>query len=419
MSAKTHHLYYLYYPGNWIIILLLLLQSPLTAQESTPEEFPIGSTMGSETMYNWEYYNSFDTSGMNTLYQYANGTTLPRLDQYYVVACNGDFGDWIQYYASSYYSKWEAEQNQTELDRVGVKHIGGSKVYYDSSWCWSTEGLSAPACSLVYGPHYRQDNRYKSWNHSGCRWCVEYVTRFRMALFNPDSVPDYENVCVIKVVYRYKEIYSDSTYEFFDRVFLVDTLRVEDFNADGSFNYFDFDGERYEYPAEFILPLDAGKKQPLPADTIRTDSESYTGIQFWVDWLRDDDSCTLYIDNIEVYDYDGWRFFIDDPNKAADSIKAYAERYHTVDWSKLLYWGGHDEPSSLDTYTPIKTVDAILKTVNAPRLMSTVWALWTLKLNDGINITEYLTRKISTNHYIRLLNYEETINRISDSHLLK
>ena len=69
----------------------------------------------------------------------------------------------------------------------------------------------------------------------------------------------------------------------------------------------------YKYPAEFILPENLQNiVEPQSNDYPKyIDWESYTGIQFWVDWLRDDDLCTLYIDYVEVYDNNGWNDFID------------------------------------------------------------------------------------------------------------
>ncbi len=63
-----------------------------------------------------------------------------------------------------------------------------------------------------------------------------------------------------------------------------------------------------------------------PEYLYRTDSESYTGIQFWVDWLRTDTLCTIYTDYAEVYDYNGWRRYLANPQEVEDSIIAYTHK---------------------------------------------------------------------------------------------
>ena len=73
----------------------------------------------------------------------------------------------------------------------------------------------------MYGPHYRQDKRYKRWLYDyGNYKNVQYVPRFRMALSKDSAVSDTEDVCEIKVVYRYKVEYSSTESEHIDSVFL-------------------------------------------------------------------------------------------------------------------------------------------------------------------------------------------------------
>ncbi|NWG29275.1 MAG: hypothetical protein HXY48_12170, partial [Ignavibacteriaceae bacterium] len=402
MKQKTHHpvsarqrrdgLYYLYYPRGWIIVALLLFSAIVMAQEQTPPggEFIVGAPFSGilERRIESIYYDTFYNSGMNTIFQYAvNGASGNQglLERYNVLAVNHDALDWIGYYSTCYYTRWQAEQDQTDPERVGVKHVGGQIWLWHDTLSWSTRNLIAPACSLIYGPHYRQDNRYKSWAH-GDRHDVDYYVRFNMALDNSSSADSSLPVCKIKVVYRYAEEYPSGSWEIFEDTFLERTLTVGDFPQGGYFKYFYFEPvQYYEYPEKFILPEYAGKLiDPEPPDTITyNDSEAGLGIQFRVDWLIDsneESGLTLYVDHIEVFDRDWWDYVLY-PNLVADSIQIYASRYSN--WSNIKYFTGHDEPYSIDAFAPIRIVDSLLEISQNPRLLIVFNPYWTY--NNKIN----------------------------------
>ncbi|NWG29319.1 MAG: right-handed parallel beta-helix repeat-containing protein [Ignavibacteriaceae bacterium] len=390
MKQKTHHLYYLYYPRGWIIITLLLFIATATAQEQTPppDEFPIGSSLSGlpwrRTIQN--YYDSFDSSGMNIVFQYSDNNTKELLNDYEVIGTNYDTttNDWIGYYATCYYTKWEAEQNQLDPTRVGFKHEYGKAANWKGIQCWSTKDLASSADSLVYGPHYRQDNRYKSWQH-GDRHDVRYFVRFNMALDNPQSADTSLPVCKIKVVYRYRKYYSATTYDDSNLVFLEKTLKVKDFPDSGHFKYFNCDEPfpYYTYPKRFILPDYAGEIEQIPGeDYTYSDSEDSLGIQFVVDWLVEDpqvSGLTLYVDHIEVYDRDWKERYIEELEQAVFRIQTYAANYSS--WDNLKYWAGHDEPYSIDAFAPIRIVDSLLyynpQLLHRHRLLQTFNPYWT------------------------------------------
>ncbi|MCW8816297.1 MAG: hypothetical protein OQJ93_10165 [Ignavibacteriaceae bacterium] len=390
MKNKFHCLIYLLDPRSWIIIALLFCNALLVAQESTPtDEFPIGSGLSGIPWRRtqWDYYTSYDSSGFNTMVTYSYDINKSRLDRYNLVAYNMDNSDWIMYYSTCYYTKWESEQNQTELLRVGVKHADGEVAYWkdgiDSVLCWSTKGLAGPEDSLVYGPHYRQDNRYKSWQH-GDRHDVKYYTRFRMALDKPENADTTLPVCEIKVVYRFQREHTQGPPEpKKDTVFLSRILTVGDFPDSGHFDYFKFDPEWYKYPEHFWLPKDAGKLLYIPEDSVwYNDVNDDIGIQFWVDWLIDieeDSGYTLYIDKIEVYDEDWKEGYIEHPEVVVNRINTYSEDY--CDWPNVKYWIGHDEPYTIDAFTPIRIVDSLLNNnplcPNQHRLINVFNPYWT------------------------------------------
>ena len=415
MRHKTHHpvsarqrrdgLYYLYYPRGWIIIALLIFSAMTIAQEQTPPggEFIIGSPLTGipDRRTNEIYYNSFGQTGLNTVWQYAArgaNSNQGYLQDYNLIAHNHDPLDWIGYYSTCYYTRWEAEQNQTDLSRVGVKNNGGEKVYWDSAWCWSTSNIISPTQSFIYGPHYRQDNRYKSWPH-GDRHDVRYYPRFRMGLENQRNAEPEVEVCRIKVVYSYRKCVSKNDCGDSVAVFREKILTVGDFQPYGQLDYFTFNypNDYYKYPPQFHLPQYAGKMDPTYVENypIYEDSYSYQGIQFVIDWLVGDpqeSGLILYVDHIEVFDRDWWEYL--NPltqNDVIDKIQNYAANYSN--WSNLRYWYGHDEPYSIDAFTPIRIVDSILAEVSAPRLTTAFNPYWTWddsKINGDTLLSQYV-----------------------------
>jgi hypothetical protein len=192
-----------------------------------------------------------------------------------------------------------------------------------------------------------------------------------MALSNTYSVADSEDVCIIKVVYRYVKENSPTSREHIDTVFMQRTLKVVDFDENGKFTMIKFNDPHdwYKYPPQFILPEKIDNMVgPQPDEYPRyIDWEEYTGIQFCVDWLREDTLCTLYIDYVDVYDNNGWHEFIDNPDSVAYKLKTYAQGFS--DWHNIKYWLGTNEPYTIDAYTPIHIVDSLIRSVGAPPLV--------------------------------------------------
>ncbi|MBK9098214.1 MAG: hypothetical protein IPM14_08905 [bacterium] len=391
MKQNIHHLYYLFYPRGFIslcksgriITALLLFNATALAQEQKPsEEFTVGAPVKNTLLTNSNMRIRYEATGFNTIWHRADNDTKEPLEIYNLIAYNdkNEF-EYIYHYSSAYYSKWEAEQNQENPERVGFKHYDynnpsttfGDTATWRGKKCWSTEGLTSPACSLMYGPHYRQDKLYKRWYQNYDRYDLKYTPRFRMALDNHGYASINEDVCVIKVVFRYKNP-NDSLH--YDSTFIARTLKVGDFDTNGNFDDFYLHPNPlsgwYEYYPGFILPEKFSLMEGSSLAVNFIDWESFTGIQFWVDWLRTDTLCTLYIDYAEVYDNDGWNAFMYDSLTAAQTIqniKSYADSFKTMGWDNIIYWGGTDEPYSIDCYTPIRVVDELIRSVQAPPLV--------------------------------------------------
>ena len=71
--------------------------------------------------------------------------------------------------------------------------------------------------------------------------------------------------------------------------------------------------------------------------------------------------------------------------------------------------GGH-EPTSIDAYTPIKTVDDILQANDFPPLMNTIWALWNQDLNGESQLARYYNtvqpNKLLVEHHPIISGYD-------------
>jgi hypothetical protein len=106
-----------------------------------------------------------------------------------------------------------------------------------------------------------------------------------------------------------------------------------------------------------------------------------------VDWLRTDTLCTLYIDYAEVYDNDGWNDFIADSGLVAFNIKEYASEFSN--WDNIKYWIGTNEPYTIDSYIPIRTVDSLLRENGSPPLMVQVYPYWDVKVNEDSQLVRY------------------------------
>ncbi|MBK7378274.1 MAG: T9SS type A sorting domain-containing protein [Ignavibacteriales bacterium] len=380
-------------------LALFFFHLDVFAQEQpSSQKFPIGSFIGDGHDTDPQLYNSFIAAGMNTIAQYADENTKPFMTNLDVIALNqNNAQDYIFYYATSYYSKWNAEQNQLDLDKVGVKHKYGQMTTWitgqDTVLCWSSLGLTSPADSLVYGPHYHQEKRYKRWYYDSYA-NLSYTPRYRMALqYDPELVNPNEEVCKLTIRVRHaKLVNGDWTGEVPDDTLKGPyTLKVSDFPSDGSFKYFYLDDDTlwYQYPEEFWTSSSKGNYEtPLPGQTITyNDMGPMNGIEFLVDWLRDDNLCTLYMDEIEVYDNDGWNKYVDDPSAVSDTIQSYTQNYS--DWSNLKYWYSHDEPYSQDAYLPMHIVDSLVQNAGGSPLITYFYPYWGITVNGDSQLVKY------------------------------
>jgi hypothetical protein len=285
---------------------------------------------------------------------YAMKTLIPILLIFITITAKAQNAfDWLDFYATGYYSKWETEENQNDSSKVGVKHKYGQMAKWKGEDCWTTIGLTSPVDSLMYGPHYRQDKKYTNRFNYGE---LSYSTRFRMSLeYNSQEVNQKDSVCLIKVIYSYTEFDADAKEIIKDTVLIKTVIKVEDFNADGSFSYFYFNEDCarwYRYPSKFI------NDNNEHGSINYIDTNPHNGIQFVVEWLG---VGSLYIDYVEVYDNDGWNDYLNDPVETAEKIKKYIRDY--LDCNSLDIWSRYKDAASIDAVVPIETIKTLIKEV--------------------------------------------------------
>jgi len=401
---------------TFFVFLFLIFQFAeilIAQQQGLENEFPIGAYTYIDTInrHNPGLYSKFAETGMNTISVYVDNGTRPFLNNYNVIGDNQDNEDengfdWIRHYSTAYYSKWEAEDDTPydEIVGVGVKHKYGQLAEWKYKQCWSSIGLNSPKDSLVFGPHYHQETFYhRYYYYPYVDWYIlKYTPRFRMALDKDPTVTDNENVCVIKIVHRFTKIENEIVIGTFEEILRIDTLKVSRFNANGTFTDIKFEElpvEYYEYDTRFrpyYKEEKAFNMRPIePNTSVRYTDIWYpdNGIQFCVDWLRNDTLCTLYIDYAEVYDNDGWNRYIENPGLVEYQITEYAQRYSV--WQNLKYWHGSDEPGSIDNIIPQKKIAELLR--------------------SAVDKTTVITMTIPTTPYWPLMNGEKFYERYLDA----
>lgn len=340
-----------------LILTLSLVLIPDTAAQENPQESPgfqIGAILGRNSFYDQNIYDTFAESGMNLICQYANNGTRNFLNNYNLIAKNDSANDWIFFYGTGLYSRWEADKDQPDPDLVGVKHQGGEWAVWLQDTCWSS-GQSAPACSLTYGPHYTQEKYYKrSFTEAGAG-LISYTAKFRIALDNFGGADPNTEICKLIIRVRHNRFENGSYTTVTDPLSEPLTIKVSEF-PDNNFNEFQMEYSYFDYPPH----LDESKLVPIDNEGITySDNQKQNGVEFCVEWLGDHTKSTLYIDNVEVYDNNGWRDYITNPGMVVSRIQMYTQPFNS--WPNLQHWYTHDEPSSRDAFIPMHIVDEILE----------------------------------------------------------
>ncbi len=387
-----------------LFLLFFMNSANLIAQELPGNtEFPIGAFIASKNTdirHGSDAWNSVDSSGMNTFIQYADNITQGYLENYNAIGLNNDFPqDKIYWYALGYYSIWEAE-NPGDISRTGFVHNAGNSANWRGVNCW-TNSTTAPACSLLYGPHYKQDKDWKDFNDR-----VDYTARYWLALdFDSASVDPNTEICKLIITERYTKIINESWdgHVYVDKIDSL-ILKASDFyGSSGNFKKFQIE---YRYPTKFEDKA-LEKTNNIPADTVYSDIDPDNGIEFKLDFLGTNGNNhirNLYADNVEVFDNLIWTAYMDNPDSVSNQIINYALPFkNSSNWDNMKYWYATDEPRSIDNFLPMHIVDSILNSVQCPHLITEIYPPWNTKLNGDTLLRKYV--EIAQPHTLMIDSY--------------
>jgi len=347
------------------MVFLIFYSTELVAQGGSQPEpmFPLGVWATGEQIDYQPFFNSLDSSGLNTLLISVSPDNNTLLEPYKVITQNGGSEqEAVYYYTNGMYYKWEAERDTFALLETGFKHtlnsdssdyIGYSTTY-QNKLCWTTGGLSAMD-SVLWGPNYRQDKNYRLKPYLVDR--IVYTAKYSIALGDPSLNP-LDDVCEIKVVFCYlddQEVRQCTT-------LVTETKTVADF-PDNSFQVFDLE---YSYPSEFDNPILGPEGDSYESGNFSfDDTKSNTGIEFQINWLG---TGTLYVDYVEVYDNAIWEQWVNPLKRDSivNKISTFLSTYSGSEWDDIIqYWFGKDEPQSIDYYEPMRIVDSLIRTMPA------------------------------------------------------
>lgn len=255
--------------------------------------------------------------------------------------------DYIYHYSAGMYSKWEAENNQTDTAKIGIKHSFGSSTNYDGVDCWySGANPGNINDTLVFGLNYLQYKKYPLYYNANP---VYYRIKVRMIKGAPTEGSN--NVCRLSVV---DEENSELVSMYIKENELPTTWNSQAV-FDTSYNH-NLYGDKGDYTTPYEKILDSGESK---ADKIG-------GVQFIIEWLTD---IPVYIDYIEVYDQTIWGYYLQNLTDARNEILNYASNFSN--WNNIAFWNSLDEPHSVDSHIPYQTIDSILSNNGYPNLITT------------------------------------------------
>lgn len=295
--------------------------------------------------------------------------------------------DYIYFYSGAYYSKWDAARDVILVGELGLKHDIGTLVNISGKNYWSSWNEQGATGLMIKGPNYRQETRYRSsafptiWDKD----IVKYKAMFNM--FLEESVPPEQwadPVCEIKVVKKYY-FANDPNHQVYSESPDSRILKVVDF--------WDKDKRTLEYNFSEYCPNVGTAMQPIEAGC---NGKILIDVEFQL--LTLDNTYTILMDNVEVFDADIWekRLSTDQLKiQAKSQMRGYLEKFRLANQQfydhHLKYFYSVDEPHSVDAYIPLGFVQGVLKELNdslpggAPQLWTHFYPEWS-GYRDGANV---------------------------------
>ncbi len=262
--------------------------------------------------------------------------------------------DYIYYYTNALYSKWEAEGN-TDLFPVGsptgIKPATGTSAYNSGGISGLRSGSISPGSNMFSGPNYSQYIRYVITNKWNANRLVKFKVNFRMKA-------SYETEGIVPLaLIRVKLVNTKTNFSY---ILAYDTLTSGDLSTSYGNYYLEYDYRNY---AMYISPPDTDIVYWSPRG-VETETPFYDPklkINYEVIPLG---NAEIFVDYIEVYDKDIWENdIIYEYSQMINKIYQYSQMFSSLS-PNLKYFNGIDEPHTLDSYEPIRRVQAILDSLN-------------------------------------------------------
>jgi hypothetical protein len=310
----------------FIFLAVLIFTAKLNAQEGgTPEqEFPIGT------------------------FVYSNNAKLPGYN------IDPDSGlNYVFYYLSGYYTRWEAESDNSNNLETGLKHDSdfGQLDYYKGVSCWSSkQNIGYKVNNFIWGPNYKQDKKHKWW--SGQK--VHYHAKYRLAFTGGGFLDPETVICTLKVVYKWKIKIGTRLFDYQNELGQK-VIKKSDFPDD---NFREDLFVEYNYGSPIVAFQTINGTVPeigTTGDLVYIDDIPETGIEFRIDY---EGIGKLYVDYIEVYDRYIWKDYIDNPALIENRIREYCNQF--TKWDKES-WFENEEPNTIDQHTPFRIIKLLIQ----------------------------------------------------------
>lgn len=349
---------------------LFLLFLTLNVYTQRPDSILTGTYLTSTpdkwfTLYNYSLVKSL---GFNTILQRAvvpiSGKQTSNFDSlgYFqnIIALNDSVkdnvfhepnADWVYYLSNALYSKWVPDQNFIPdlKGDMGLRKLFGTVT---SDGVTTGTDTSFTGKLFIDGPNYGQYRKYVYTNKYNSNGLINYTVVFRLK--NIQSIGAGEEVCMIQAVIGAGP----------DSIVLAEKIVTKSMLGEG---YTDISME-YDYSQD-TLPQGGRGDLPLPPTTIAPGEgveDSYfresRRIRFKVIWLG---NAELGLKHVEVYDNSIWKYyFIKFKNLRDQKLNEYLSRFSGLQ-PNLKYFITLDEPNSLDSYYPIKTLQSVLDSLGS------------------------------------------------------
>lgn len=253
--------------------------------------------------------------------------------------------DFVERYSEGRYTVWEAE-GTNPADGDATLYFKGSIGEIIQNSVRTKTGLGQVNETLIYGPYYKQENRYHMVEQNNP---INYWADFALKKESIGQIPLQPNdtICILQVTSSHLggPWFFDSTIVIKQRVIrygdlsdIIDTFRVE--------------YDLIALPDSFITKLRGTNNNFV--------REFTDYIEFKVIFKGNTNQVRLYVDKIIISDYRGRELL--DPNatpSVADLISIQINE-HTAYKNRIVGWMGLDEPGSIDSFEPIRIVDSLL-----------------------------------------------------------